>query len=225
MSDILVSKVILGTLGITPAYDRNVKQAVKAYDISVDTFSPKSFRMLAHYFTENHADTTARMTKEMQKLCPHYTRAKVIDGILWVLERGMPRQRHERGFLSDNFAGEFLFQRKHHIEGKRATPRDFLSGITFFEQVTRVLVGSLLCSKGNAFCKIFFHAILKCFSFHYSAELFLIPFSEYHEPLLLAYRFEILGKDAPLRLSRSTYATGFLSPLAFAILAYSVKFA
>ena len=87
VSDILVSKVILGTLGITPAYDRNVKQAVKAYDISADTFSPKSFRMLAHYFTENHADTTARMTKEMQKLCPHYTRAKVIDGILWVLGR------------------------------------------------------------------------------------------------------------------------------------------
>ena len=89
VSDILVSKVILGTLGITPAYDRNVKQAVKAYDISADTFSPKSFRMLAHYFAEKHADTTARMTKEMQKLCPYYTRVKVINGILWVLGRNV----------------------------------------------------------------------------------------------------------------------------------------
>lgn len=36
----------------------------------------------------NRADIiTARMTKEMQELCPLYTRAKVIDGILWGLGR------------------------------------------------------------------------------------------------------------------------------------------
>ena len=33
------------------------------------------------------AGITARMTKEMQELCPLYTRAKVIDGILWGLGR------------------------------------------------------------------------------------------------------------------------------------------
>lgn len=85
-SDILVSKVILGTLGIAPAYDRNVSAVVEKYGISGGRFSPKSFKELAHYFTEKWAaDITERMTKEMQKLCPHYTRAKVIDGILWIL--------------------------------------------------------------------------------------------------------------------------------------------
>ena len=84
-SDILVSKIILGTLGITPAYDRNVKKTVKKYGISVGMFSPTAFGEFASYFTKNHADITGRMTKEMQKLCPHYTRAKVIDGILWIL--------------------------------------------------------------------------------------------------------------------------------------------
>ena len=89
-SDILVSKIILGTLGIAPAYDRNVKKSVIKYGISGGKFSPKSFKELAYYFTENcftekWADITERMTKEMQKLCPHYTRAKVIDGILWIL--------------------------------------------------------------------------------------------------------------------------------------------
>lgn len=85
-SDILVSKIILGTLGIAPAYDRNVKKSVIKYGISSGKFSPRSFKELAYYFTENcAADITARMTNEMQKLCPHYTRAKVIDGILWIL--------------------------------------------------------------------------------------------------------------------------------------------
>lgn len=85
-SDILVSKVILGTLGITPAYDRNVSAVVEKYGISSGTFSPTAFKELAYYFTEKWAaDITARMTEEMQKLCPHYTRAKVIDGILWIL--------------------------------------------------------------------------------------------------------------------------------------------
>ena len=85
-SGILVSKVILGTLGIAPAYDKNVSDVVEKYGISGGRFSPKSFKELAYYFTENRADIiTARMTKEMQELCPHYTRAKVIDGILWGL--------------------------------------------------------------------------------------------------------------------------------------------
>ena len=85
-SDILVSKIILGTLGIAPAYDRNVSAVVEKYGISGGRFSPTAFKELAHYFTEKWAaDITERMTKEMQKLCPHYTRAKVIDGILWIL--------------------------------------------------------------------------------------------------------------------------------------------
>ena len=84
-SDILVSKIILGTLGIAPAYDTNVSTVVEKYGISVGMFSPTAFGEFASYFTENCADITARMTEEMQKLCPHYTRAKVIDGILWIL--------------------------------------------------------------------------------------------------------------------------------------------
>ena len=84
-SDILVSKIILGTLGIAPAYDTNVSTVVEKYGISGGTFSPAAFGEFVQYFTENHTDITERMTKEMQTLCPHYTRAKVIDGILWIL--------------------------------------------------------------------------------------------------------------------------------------------
>lgn len=84
-SDILVSKIIMGTLGIAPAYDTNLSNAVETYGISNGSFSPKSFEAFAAYFTENYADTTQNMTEAAQRLCPHYTRAKVIDALLWFI--------------------------------------------------------------------------------------------------------------------------------------------
>ena len=84
-SDTLVGKIMMGTLGIAPAYDKFVSTAVKKYGISYGKFSTDNFRKFAAYFTENHADITKRMTKDAQKLCPLYTRAKVIDALLWFI--------------------------------------------------------------------------------------------------------------------------------------------
>lgn len=84
-SETLVGKIIMGTLGIAPAYDKFVKKAVKKYGISQGKFNTKAFEQFARYFTENFADITNKMTKEAQELCQHYTRAKVIDSILWFI--------------------------------------------------------------------------------------------------------------------------------------------
>ena len=71
-----------------PSSARTWKFRHRRGDFVGGRFSPKSFKELAYYFTETRADIiTARMTKEMQELCPLYTRAKVIDGILWGLGR------------------------------------------------------------------------------------------------------------------------------------------
>ena len=84
-SDTLVGKIMMGTLGIAPAYDEFVKNAVREYGVSQRRFNERAFGEFAAYFTENHADITKRMTKEAQKLCPLYTRAKVIDSLMWFL--------------------------------------------------------------------------------------------------------------------------------------------
>ena len=87
-SDTLVGKIIMGTLGIAPAYDEYVKKAVKEYGVSQRKFNAKAFGAFAAYFTENFAALTERMTKEAQTLCQLYTRAKVIDSLLWFLGQG-----------------------------------------------------------------------------------------------------------------------------------------
>lgn len=82
-SDVRVSKIILGTLGIMPAYDTHVRSVLKECGIATRDFSMESFRQFACYFTTHHTETIGRMTEEMQAICPFYTRAKIIDGILW----------------------------------------------------------------------------------------------------------------------------------------------
>ena len=53
-----------------------------AYEVTRD-FSIKSFGQFSRYFTANHTETVGRITEEMQAMCPLYTRAKVIDRLLW----------------------------------------------------------------------------------------------------------------------------------------------
>lgn len=84
-SGTLISKTILGTLGIVPGYDQKVCGVLKKYDITTGTFNMKSFRQFAVHFTEHHVATIDRMTKELQETCPRYTRVKVIDSLLWFL--------------------------------------------------------------------------------------------------------------------------------------------
>ena len=84
-SGTLMSKIMLGTLGIVPAYDQKVCSVLNAYDIATRDFSMKSFGQFARYFTANHTEVVGRMTEEMQAICPLYTRAKVIDGLLWFI--------------------------------------------------------------------------------------------------------------------------------------------
>lgn len=84
-SDTLVSKIILGTFGITPAYDRYFKKSVIDYGITTGTYNIQSLEKLADYFSSHHAAEVAEMTKTMQKQFPLYTRARVIDALLYTI--------------------------------------------------------------------------------------------------------------------------------------------
>lgn len=52
-TDTLVSKILLGTLGCVPAYDRYYIQAVKFYGISSGNYNRNSIRDIARYYIEN----------------------------------------------------------------------------------------------------------------------------------------------------------------------------
>lgn len=53
ISDVLITKVLLGTLGCTPAYDRFFVDSVRKLKIATGTFNPKSLLQLAVFYEAN----------------------------------------------------------------------------------------------------------------------------------------------------------------------------
>ena len=91
ISPILLSKIILGTLGIVPAYDGCFVEALREYGISENVkFDIDSLGKLSKYFSDNFKDEIDGYVNAMNEIagkegCPHYTRAKAIDSIMWFL--------------------------------------------------------------------------------------------------------------------------------------------
>ena len=92
-TDTLVTKILMGTLGIVPAYDDFVKSAVKHYGITTASFNEKSFEKFSEYFSTHFVQEINAYTKEMQSYCQFYTRAKVIDALLWYLGKEIAKQK------------------------------------------------------------------------------------------------------------------------------------
>ena len=95
VTDTLVTKILMGTLGVVPAYDNFVKEAVKHYSITTANFNKKSFQTFTEYFSKYFVAEINEYTKEMQKYSPLYTRAKVIDELLWCLGKEIAKKKAE----------------------------------------------------------------------------------------------------------------------------------
>lgn len=89
VSDTLVTKIIMGTLGIVPAYDTQVKNSLSKYRISTRQFNKSSVTQICKYFSDETKKKIKteieNYTKEMKKKCPYYTNMKTIDALLWLL--------------------------------------------------------------------------------------------------------------------------------------------
>jgi len=88
-SDILVTKIMLGTFGCVPAFDTYFKQGFRVW-----TFGPKALRRVGDFYNanakvieRNRVHTLGFKTGKPTKL--RYSRAKVIDMIFFVA--GLPR--------------------------------------------------------------------------------------------------------------------------------------
>jgi hypothetical protein len=87
-SDILVTKMMLGTMGCVPAFDTNFKKGFR-----VATFSRKSLRRIGQFYRDNaevieaHREATLDFDTGMPTE-RRYTRAKIIDMIFFI--EGMP---------------------------------------------------------------------------------------------------------------------------------------
>lgn len=88
LSNILVTKILMGTLGCTPAYDEYFKAGIKKYEVQtginlIQSFSPKSLSNLARFYDSNSSvfDPILKTMTTESKL--PYPEMKFIDMAFW----------------------------------------------------------------------------------------------------------------------------------------------
>lgn len=81
-TDTLVTKILLGTLGCVPAYDRYYVQAVRQYGISAGGYNKKSVRDVARYYL-SHKDKFECVREELSTCGTEYPVMKLMDMCMW----------------------------------------------------------------------------------------------------------------------------------------------
>ena len=81
-TDTLVTKILLGTVGCVPAYDRYYVQAVKQYGISTGIFNKESVRDVAKYYLP-YKDDFESVRAELSTHGVEYPVMKLIDMCMW----------------------------------------------------------------------------------------------------------------------------------------------
>ena len=81
-TDTLVTKILLGTLGCVPAYDRYYVQAVKQYGISTGGYNKESVRDVAKYYL-SYRDEFEAVRAELSTHGAEYPAMKLMDMCMW----------------------------------------------------------------------------------------------------------------------------------------------
>lgn len=81
-TDTLVTKILLGTLGCVPAYDRYYVQAVRHYGISVGRYCKESVKGVAKYYL-SHKDEFEAVREELSACGTKYPVMKLMDMCMW----------------------------------------------------------------------------------------------------------------------------------------------
>lgn len=81
-TDTLVTKILLGTLGCVPAFDRYFKRAIKKHHISKGTFNGDAIRSIAKFYYDN-AEVFDKFRREISKCGIEYPPMKLMDMCFW----------------------------------------------------------------------------------------------------------------------------------------------
>lgn len=82
VSNTLITKVLMGTMGCVPAYDRYFIKGIKKYKVASSNFSEKSILNLMEFYNKNY--TRLEKIREKMKIGNiKYPQMKVIDMCFW----------------------------------------------------------------------------------------------------------------------------------------------
>ena len=82
VSPVLITKILMGTLGCVPAYDRFFQDGVATYKVTTQEYSLKSVRKLAKFY-EAHNDRLEEARRAMQIDDLSYPQMKLLDMGFW----------------------------------------------------------------------------------------------------------------------------------------------
>jgi len=82
ISDTLVSKVLLGTIGCVPAYDRFFIFGITNMNVSTRTLNDKSIKKLIEYYKDNYTQFE-KLRNKMSTKDLEYSQMKVLDSCFW----------------------------------------------------------------------------------------------------------------------------------------------
>ena len=82
VSPVLITKILMGTLGCVPAYDRFFVDGIKKYKVTTQEYSPESVRKLAKFY-EAHNDRLEEARRGMRTDDLIYPQMKLLDMGLW----------------------------------------------------------------------------------------------------------------------------------------------
>jgi len=82
VSPVLITKILMGTLGCVPAYDRFFVDGIKTYKVTTQEYSPKSVLKLVDFY-EAHNDRLEEARRGMRTDDLIYPQMKVLDMGFW----------------------------------------------------------------------------------------------------------------------------------------------
>ena len=92
-TDTLVSKILLGTLGCVPAYDRYFRSAVVEHRVATSIFSRNSVFSLCKFYEENEIELEeVRAGMKLECSGIEYPQMKLLDMAFWEIGRDLEKK-------------------------------------------------------------------------------------------------------------------------------------
>jgi hypothetical protein len=82
VTDTLITKIMMGTFGCVPAYDRFFFDGTKKFGIATGTFNEKSITDISRFYIKNE-DKLEECRTEISKYGIEYPQMKIVDMCFW----------------------------------------------------------------------------------------------------------------------------------------------
>ena len=92
-TDTLLSKILLGTLGCVPAYDRYFRDAVRGNKVASGSFSKNSILFLCDYYMTNESQLEkVRSGMKLESNDAEYPQMKLLDMAFWEMGKNLEKK-------------------------------------------------------------------------------------------------------------------------------------